>query len=389
MKIGLICNYYIYNYGSVLQSYALQSVLKKEGINVTTIQYCDNPSKKNKAIIFLRLKAKNVLNIRHFYRKVQKKLMAKADSDYSTICVKRKEKYDEFVRKNFSLTNKFNSVQEVKEYVSTLDCVVLSSDQLWGPEDLIRGYHTLEFIPSGINKIAYATSFGVSTVPKFLNSTIKTFIPKIHHVSVREESGRKIISSLCGRDVPVVLDPTLLLDAEEWHRVAGENKLVKDDYIFCYFLGENVNNFECARMTAKGLNCKSVSILHPEAYNSTDERFADVYIDAVGPQEFLNLIYNAKYVITDSFHASIFSIHFRKKFVVFDRYVSSSSMSRNTRIENLLKMTGLTSRHVKNIDSSVQQQIESDIEWECVIDKLTVERKASLDYLRSSLKGKE
>ncbi len=384
MKIGLVCNYYIYNYGSVLQSYALQQFVCNTGREVEVINYHDIANRAQKVEILLKLKLKDLLNINKIVSKLNMKREMKCDESYFHIVSERKKSYDEFVTKHFFLSKKCDSISEVQGVCDEYHTILLSSDQLWGPADLIRDYHTLRQFPKGKKRVAYATSFGVANLPTFLNAVVCDFIPQIECVSVREKSGQNIIKKICGRDVPVVVDPTMLLSKEQWKMVFSENRIIKDRYVFCYFLGENKKHIQAVKKFCDEKKLKLVSILHPENYNTKEYRFADIYPDGVGPAEFLNLIYNAEYVVSDSFHASVFSSIFNKKFMVFDRYSSASGESRNTRIENLLNMLELTDRHF-TYQNTLSSLMDKEIDWCLVSRRLEQSRKYSIEYLENSL----
>lgn len=385
MKIGLVCNFYIYNYGSILQSYALQQYIRNEGYDLEVINYHDVANTKQKIDIFLKLKWKNLLDFNKITFKLATKMEMRHDNMYFAVIRRRNNACDEFVVKHFPLSKKCNSIEDVQLLCEKYDLIVLSSDQLWGPEDLIRDYHTLRQFPKTIKRVAYATSFGISNIPSFLKDTVRDFIPQIECVSVREKTGKCIIKEICGRDVPVVVDPTMLLTKEQWRSVISEKKIIAEDYLFCYFLGENKEYYRTVKAFCEQKKLKIVSILHPEQYNRKKYRFANLYPEGVGPTEFLNLIYNAEYVACDSFHASVFSVIFNKKFMVFDRYSSKTQNSRNTRIENLLDMLQLKERHFY-YQGDFADLMDKDIEWCLVSEKLEEKRRLSMEYLHDSLK---
>ena len=385
MKIGLVCNFYIYNYGSVLQSYALEKYIEYMQVPYEVINYRDVANKKQKIKIIFKLKLKNILNIKKLIEKIKLREEVKLDKQYKSVIEKRKNAYDAFIDKYFTLSKCCNSIEDVKKISDNYDVILLSSDQLWGPADLIRDYHTLRNFPKKAKKIAYATSFGVARLPRFLHKSVNKFIPQIECVSVREKSGQKIIKEICNRDVPVVVDPTLLVDVKEWHKLLSQQQcMIKGKYVFCYFLGENSDHIGTTVDFCKKNNLKMVSILHTEKYNVKTLRFADEYPDGVGPAEFLNLIYNAEYVISDSFHASVFSILFHKKFVVFDRYKTGLGESRNTRIDNLLELLGVEERHYV-YQCDLDAVINKDINWSVTERRLKEERTKSEKYLCDSL----
>ena len=134
-----------------------------------------------------------------------------------------------------------------------------------------------------------------------------------------EESGKRIVKELTGRDVPVILDPTMVITRKQWDEAVPDQAVTDGEYLFCYFLGNNPSHREEASALAKSLGLKIVTLRHLDEYIASDEKFGDEAPYDVGPEEFVNLIRHAKYVCTDSFHGSVFSILYRKQFISFNR----------------------------------------------------------------------
>lgn len=133
----------------------------------------------------------------------------------------------------------YSSKRELSSKCEKYQAVLVGSDQLWLPGNIAADYYTLNFVPQNVNSIAYATSFGQSSLPKDSTKLAKIFLSKIKHIGVREESGAKLIKNITGRNVPVVCDPTLLFDGDDWMSIQDEKPLVDGEYIFVYFLGSN------------------------------------------------------------------------------------------------------------------------------------------------------
>ena len=141
-------------------------------------------------------------------------------------------------------------------------------------------------------------------------------------MSVREISGQKIIKKILEKDVPVVLDPTLLLERNYWDRLLKEATVCipKQPYCFCYFLGNNKKHRESVKHLSQHKDYKIVNLQHFSGFCEADVDFADENLYAVSPQDFIALIANADYVCTDSFHCTAFSIQYEKNFTVFHRF---------------------------------------------------------------------
>ena len=222
-KIALICNTYIRNYGSILQSLATFKKISSLGYEVEVINYKDNPDRKAKLEIIYHLKLPLLTDPTFLKKKFKNSISAIGNHEYKRIVADRNTIMDLFVNKHFIFSKKCNNINEVKNIIKDYNAVIIGSDQLWGPADIIRDYHTLNFVPEKILKIAYATSFGVSKLPKFLNKRTANFLRKINYLSVREDSGAKIIESLINLKVQVVADPTLLLTQDEWNQYIDNN----------------------------------------------------------------------------------------------------------------------------------------------------------------------
>ena len=188
---------------------------------------------------------------------------------------------------------------------------------------------------------------------------------------------------MTGRDVPVVVDPTLLLTRKDWEEQIPQNNIIGKPYLFAYLLGKNKEHRRLVEDVAKKLNLQIVSIPHCDHYNVADVGFGDVHPIA-GPKEFVNLVRYADYVCTDSFHGSIFSVLHNKKFVVFERYSKNSIVSTNTRIDSLLKNLNLEERHFKQ---NLLDELTAPIDYTMVEHRVQEMRSASMDYLRNSLMG--
>lgn len=388
-KIALICNTYIRNYGSVLQSLATFQTIRNMGYHVDVVNYEDYPSLKAKLEILFRLKLPMLMDISFVLKKIQNKLsMAEGNKKYLQIVKKRNAVFDEYVKHHFAFTEPCAKVSDVKSAIFAYDAVVIGSDQLWGPADIIRDYHTLNFVPISKRKISYATSFGVSIIPKFLRKRTASFLKRLDDISVREDSGAKIVKELMNWDVPVVVDPTLLLTSSDWDNVIGTNvkRKIEGKYIFCFFLGDNSGQRDLSKKISKQLGLPIVSIQHMDEYVKRAEGFADFDINDASPAEFIDLIKHAELVLCDSFHASVFSIQYHKSFYTFDRYNPKSSNARNSRIETLLKRLGISQRHITNVGNvNLDSLLVENIDYDKVNKLLEKWRINSYEYLKVSL----
>lgn len=260
---------------------------------------------------------------------------------------------------------------------SDYDAVICGSDQIWNPSWARRRLF-LEFVPEEINKVIYGASLGVEKMTPSQMEMFKPRIERLQHVSVREYSAKHLLECFIeNTEIKVVLDPTLLLSSEEWQKIA-ENTL-HDRYILTYFLGEYADKTEYIKKIAAKLGLKIINIPFASGEKIDKVMFGDIKIIDADPGEFIGLIKGADYVLTDSFHACVFSILFKVNFYVFKRDGKDSMMGR---IDTLLHHFHLPDRV---IDTKFDIQKMSVIDYSNT-DILQEElRKESLDFLLKSI----
>lgn len=379
-KVGLCIVYKNWNYGSILQSYATLLELKKLDIDYEIIRY---ERKKDFSFYVSSLPRLLLPDMRYSKMRVLKrKVGKKLHKDFAKKDAVRAKVFSDFTKRNF---DKFSEVirdyDSLRKYACNFSSVIVGSDQLWLPSGLDTNFFNLMFVPDEVNKIAYAASFGVSEVPESQKEKTITYLDRIESISVREHSGKELIKKLTGRDVPVIVDPTLVINKELWDESIPNERKVKEDYIFCYFLGNNPEQREEARKLSKGTGLKIVTLRHMDEYITSDEKFGDVAPYDVGPAEFVNLIRNASYVCTDSFHGSVFSIINHKQFISFNRYGNNSKNSRNSRLDSLFGQLGIERR----FNGDIVRDIMAPIDYESVDEKLKGLRAFAEDYLVKAL----
>ena len=380
-KVGLCICYNVNNYGSALQCFATVYAVKRLGIEGEIIRY-----KKDKVFFFKSLlRIFNPYMIEGKYKRVLSKLNRLLRKSYRDYKSARDSKFAEFRSERFEpiFSNIRYGYAALCESSKGYSCVLSGSDQLWLPSGLSTNFYNLKFVNDEVRRISYASSFGTSSISWYQISRTTDYLNRIHCISVRENSGKKIVEDLTGRNVPVVVDPTLLLSKEEWEEQIPSNNIIGKPYLFAYLLGKNKEHRRLVEDVAKKLNLQIVSIPHCDHYNVADVGFGDIH-PISGPKEFVNLVRFADYVCTDSFHGSIFSVLHKKKFVVFERYSKNSSVSTNTRIDSLLKNLNLEERRFKQ---NLFDELTAPIDYTMVERRIQDMRKASMDYLRNSLIG--
>ena len=384
--IGLSVIVYMNNFGSALQTYATQRVVRKIGYDTKVFDISEIKGKieKRKILYYLtRLLHKDernyVLSMAHAFFKKKKH-----DDEYAKNMATKRTKFTNFYNDNIVFFPKSKQWIDLSNQAKQCDVVLVGSDQLWGSANIAGGYFTLEFVPDNVKKVAYSTSFGVSVLPKQLHKHARKFLNRIEYVSVREDSGKELVKQLTDRDIPVVCDPTMLLTAEEWLDIQDDKPFTDGDYILTYFMGDNPEQRKFVERLKEKTGYKIVGLLHGSTYIETDEHYCDETPYNVGPGEFLNLIRFAKYVCTDSYHCTVFSILYETDFFAFPRDAEGSSFSANDRLHTLLGWTGLQDRWLsgrENVEDKMGLHFDRENLQKLIADK----RKESLDYLKQAL----
>lgn len=381
-KVAIISCFWVKNYGSVLQAFATQYKLSKLGIENETINYDCSLSGIDKLTFrlgCLRLKSMWKAKIDTIKKRLQYRDIVFLENER-----KRCECFNRFIENNFNTSPKYTKINDISRQCNSFSAFVVGSDQLWLPVNILINYYTLDFVPDNIKKVAYATSFGISKIPSFLKQKYIKFLSRIDYISVRELQGREIVKELTGRDIPVVCDPTLMLTAEDWASVQKEKPIIQEPYIFCYFLGNNEQHRIFAKKVRECTSLKIVSLLHLDHFVKSDEGYADYTPYDIDPGDFINLIKHAQYILTDSFHGSIFSIIHHKNFYVFNRYQANVKSSTNSRIDSLLSITHLEDRRLSGIENP-QPYIEKEIDYSIVDIEISKLRQKTDEYLLKAL----
>lgn len=337
MKIGILTWLHNYNYGSMLQAYALKEFLMMNNYDVKNIDYYPSITEKLKNFMKNR-------NSSHFiFEKINNMKMEK---EFSKNVKLRNDVFDIFLSENFILTNRINKNKELK-FLENFDKYICGSDQIWSPNLFNENFY-FSFIENK-DKISYAPSFGVSIIEsKSKEKKITKLLNDFKHISVRENSGKKILNNLGFNDVEVVLDPVFLLSEDKWLKLIKKANISYDKkFICCYFLSFNQDYFDKISNFAIEKNLEIIWI-----YSDYMSYKINKSLDGIGPSEWLWLIYNCEYVMTDSFHATVFATIFKKKFYCFKRFSDNSKKSQNSRLYNILSLLNLEDRMIDQIPSN-------------------------------------
>lgn len=381
-RIGLAVCYDTKNFGSQLQ--VLATVKKVEELNCKPeiIRY-----KKKITPTFIIQTIPRLFNVSFVKSKLsgnQKDKALKNRPFYQAQVKLRNQRFNDFVEKNFAplFSESYGGWETlVAKCKENYDAFLCGSDQLWLPNNLGSHFYTLEFAPDDKKKIAFATSFGVSQIPSFQKKATAKYLNRFQHLSTRELAGQKIIKGLTGRTAQVVCDPTLLFAADGWQKMIPDQKVVDESYVFCYFLGTNEEHRKIANEFKAKTGLKLVTCPFLDNYVGCDLEFGDVQLFDMDATDFVNLIRYAEFVLTDSFHGSVFSILNHKKFMTFNRF-NTGANSRNSRIDSLCTLLGLNERRYNGNVMNVKE----DIDYNAVEEKLEKLRAESAKYLEDALK---
>lgn len=329
------------NYGNRLQNYALQYFLFKSDCKSCTVftskkhkNFCYYIAQKIKSQIKRLVIYNNYTNFDYFEGKIHK------------------TSYCEYID-----TKTHN--------IGNYDAIIVGSDQVWNTTfDFVSVNSFLPFPHP--RKIAFSASFGVDAIP--YDQRIVDCLNDFKAISVREEAGAKIVEELTGREATVLVDPTMLLTKEEWRKVAKKPKGAREGFILTYFLSP-----KCEASKEKLDEIRDGR----EVYELLND--ADKVAGTAGPSEFLWLFDHADLILTDSFHACVFSFLFNKPFVVYDRNWNERNM--NSRLETLLSKFHLERKYAGS-------GLENDIwehDYEEGYKQLEIEREKAIGFLKKAL----
>ncbi len=383
-KVGLAIVTYTINYGTFLQAFATQTAMRNLGCETEILNIDSVIADVSKARKKYFLKQMfNLAELKSYRHTISALIARKTDKTYKHFMAQREACFRAFHKKNFSIGPKCDSWDGLSEHCREFDSIVVGSDQLWRPANIAGNFYTLNFVPEDVNKISYATSFGLKEIRPEQRVAAARFLNRINYLSTREDSGADIVRDLTGRTAEVVCDPTLLLTKAEWESFLQPEPIVSGDYILVYMLSNFKEHRAYIRRLAKQTSCKVVGILHGAGYIKGDEKSVDEAPAAIDPFDFLNLIRHAKYVCTDSFHGCVFSTIMEKDYYVFKRFSDADKMSTNSRVTGLLQRLNLSHRIVTDYECIDL----TPIDYTVVNERLDDFRNRSKRYLIGALRN--
>lgn len=366
-KIATITFHSPHNYGSNLQAYALQEYVKKiagknytyEIINLRTNKQKEQYSIYNRNSIGARIV--RIFLLKNYYKKIKGKF----------------EKFENFINSKLQISKEFKSESELKQANLKYDYFISGSDQIWNlrANDFDWSYF-LEFVNSG-KKISYAASFG----PKKMEWTeeekqrVANNLKGYDYISVREEGSQNNIKELLNKNVPIHMDPTILLTKEEWNKIIPKEKIYNGKYILFYSLDHKKEYIELVKKVSKILRLPVVTTRFA-GRRELFSGFEQIY--DVGPIEFLNLLKNAELVLSSSFHGTIFSTILQVPFFAINGL-------NDFRISTLLKKLKLEERSIDNDNVEKKCREYKNIDFKKAKEELNNERRKSDEYLKEAL----
>ena len=375
-QIGIVTLYRGYNYGTSLQAYALKQFITSLGYNAHIIWTsqgvtCGRDIRLNKIARMVWRCLWHPTLIKHTFLSYKNSLS-------KIINPQIKVKFLSFAKKFLAV--KGLSKEQLINFAASADTIALvcGSDQIWSATAAnVEPLYFLRFAPEK-KRIAYAPSFGASSVPDYNREILVRYISEIPFISVREESGAQIVRQLTERQVPVLLDPTLLLDWEEFTIKTDP----KEDYILAYFLDEPSQiALDSLHYISQQHNCQvwAFPYKHP-AYRT----LSNVKQVTAGPEEFVKLIKYAKCVLTDSFHGTIFSINLQTPFWTFARnYVAGKGQS--DRLTSILGRLNLQEHYITQPDEKIHQIPTDIVALQTAKKWIVVQRELSKKFLQNAL----
>ena len=367
MKVKTITCHDVYNVGASLQAYALAAYLRECGHEVEIIDYKPDYLDGHYRLFGVNNPRYDKPVLREIYTLL--KLPGRVRARFG----RRKREFDAFTGRYLPLTEtRYTSNEQLKSDPPQADVYLAGSDQIWNPlfpNGKDPAFY-LDFAPDDCVRASYAASFAVDAIPEKLKKQIGSRIDRLDFVSVRERSGVEICRELGRADAQQVLDPVFLLDRAHWEALAKPVEL-PESYVLLYDFDRNEKIGEFARGLARENGWKVYSVLPHEK--------ADRCFQEAGPREFLSLMLHAQAVVSNSFHATAFSLIFERPFWVFDREEHI-----NARMRDLLGALGLEHHgmtEVKNMSwinfDMVRQRLEEQIAGsKAYLDKVLMEAKA-------------
>lgn len=363
-KVSLITIFDTANFGTYLQTLATAVTLQNLGATVEIVHY-ERPFKNTKLL------RRNIIirGLYYFYF-----WLRGFDGILFTYRCRR------FVSKHSKISKIYFSINELRQNPPQADIYLTGSDQVWNTTHNrgVDEVYYLSYAPIGKKKVSYASSIGQDSISPKYQWKIKELLSKYNAISVREKKAVELLSEL-NIKATLVLDPTLLLNREQWLSYANK-RMVMEDYLVVYSVEpiEYDNRVsEVAQFIAAKMNLKIISVS-----NFGEDKHipgCDVYFDYALPQNFISLIAHASFVVASSFHGTAFAINFNRQFLT----ITPSAFG--SRINSLLELTGLQGRQISGLSELNENVLNKVIDYKPINDILNANRDISFDFIRNNI----
>ncbi|WP_288205510.1 polysaccharide pyruvyl transferase family protein [uncultured Parabacteroides sp.] len=365
MKTATITFHAAHNYGSMLQAYALQQIILRLGHSNEIINL---RTERQKQLYCKPLEYEGSLYVSLLRRLFYQPFISSLNRKHVL--------FERYLNNNLLLTKEYATENDLFKADFSYDCYISGGDQIWnvGPIDFDWSYF-LPFVKQG-KKISYAVSMGPNGIRTEQNKdSIVKYLSSYHSIGVREEGTQKVVSKVVSKNVQIVLDPVLLLTKEEWYSHFDKSPLIKGDYILMYVPMFNEQVYRLSRLISKFLNIRVVtttfqlkSLSYISFYHKLD----------VGPCEFLNLLSNARLVISGSFHATVFAALFQVPFFAVNG-------NKDNRTGSFLNKIGLLERSISFIDWKEKVKFAFNCDFSIMESILNAERIRSINFLKCAI----
>lgn len=384
MKIGIVTFQLAWNCGAVLQCYALQSYLENQGHEVIVINYRPKYKKYRykkycnpfKCAVKEYKKGESLpLNIKRTAKKfVRSILNYRSDSEH----IRQYDGFNAFCSKYLHLSRVYESIEELQKDPPDCDVYISGSDQLWNPKltnDKLDRAYFLDFGGQNVKKITYAISACELNIDKY-GKELKGLFAGLSGISLREKVTKDVFEKLYSGKIGICPDPTFLPEKNTYDVFRPKNPLPIQDYILVYLLSDATDDVSAVKKVRSLKECLNKPVLVISGSRHWD--FEVTQIRGVIPEEFVYYIRNANCVVCNSFHATVFSILFEKKFVTM------SFKNRNSRMQELLVNLGLEDRMLEK-SGDIYAVMNSKIDYNLVNHKIEVLKNNGKQYLRDNL----
>lgn len=361
MKIAILTFHRAMNYGALLQAFALQKVLESQENQVDILDYRNEVIEQT--YYFPSLKE------RHDIKSILKYfLQGKSE-------IKRRNRFEEFRNNQLKLSSNLYTEKNIEESDDVYELFITGSDQVWNykAHDFDKNYF-LQFVQNSNKKKSYAASIGLSEIPKEYEKQYFQLLNDYDICSVREKQGLQILKEIGISNGRIDIDPSLLLKGDEWIK-SLKIKRSEKRFIFAYYLEltPELKKFveDLSEKTEYSVRYLGYALRPP--FNCKCEA-----MKTAGPVDFVEAMYNAEYVVTNSFHGTAFSINFNKQFFV---ELLKKGSDVNSRLINILEYTGLDTRRIDNFET-IEDAVQAEIDWENINKKVDVMRNSSMSYIK-------